>query len=429
MSYTQLYLQHNKKIPTLFAAIFILFVFIFFFKIFSNSSIPSKASKVKLKRIEITNLMPNQASVFWQTDQKETGWLLYGKKTGSLNIPAYDDRDIASNKMSYNYHHVTLKNLTPQTAYSFKLIAQNELLSKESLFTFTTPKEYLIKANIEPAYGKIMKSNNSPLENAIVMIELKNSYLLTGVTKSTGEWLIPMYAVYQKDTLQQKPLFPTDSVIINVMSESGQTSQISGLLNGVSPVPQTIIIGSNYSYGNNESVLGVTDSNIQQGSKELEIIYPKEGALIPGFSPIIKGKAQPNFNVTITIQGNNRTYATRTRSDNSGYWEIKMKDKMLIGRYLLTAEVKKQNGDILSDQRSFTIVANEGNDAKVLGVSSSSPTIVPLTPTPTIIILPTAPVATTSGNPTPFVSGSNQIIPTVGGISLVILGLGILLAF
>ncbi len=225
-----------------------------------------------------------------------------------------------------------------------------------------------------------------------------------------------------------KPLLPTDSVTIDVTSESGQSSQIAGLLSGISPVPQTIIIGSNYNFNSEDSVLGVTDSsNGSQQVKELEIIYPKENALIPGFTPIIKGKARPNTDILITTQGNNRTYATKTKSDNDGNWQVQMKDKLLIGKYVLTAEAKKQNGDVITDQRTFIIVANEGNDARVLGVASSAPTLI--TPTPTIMILPTVPVSTTSGNQKAPVSGSSQVAPTVGGISLIILGLGILLAF
>lgn len=428
MFYTQLYLQKNQKIPTIFVFIFVLIIFIFFIKLFNNSSIPSKASKAELKRIEITNLSPNQVTIFWQTDNKETGWLFYGKKGSQLNNLAYDDRDIATNKLAYIYHHVTIKNLLPKTIYQFKLVNDNKLVNNSSLFTFTTPPDFRMKTNMTPAYGKLVNKNNTALENAIVVLQTNNSFPLTSISKPTGEWLIPMFAIYQKDTLQQKQILNTEPVTLDVYDESGQTTHISGLINDISPITKTIIIGTNYSL-NGELVLGTQSETIFDNTKDLEIIYPKQDSLIPGFVPIIKGRTKINNEILITVQGNNKTYATKTKPNSEGIWEVKINEKMLIGKYSMTAELKKQDGETVSDRRDFFIVANEGNDAKVLGVASSAPTITQPIATPTSIVIPTTVVSSESAQQNTPVSGFSQIVPIIGGTSLIILGLGILLAF
>lgn len=433
MSYSNLYLQSNKKIPTFVVLLIIATSFIFFFKLFSNSSIPTKASSNELRRIEIANLTSNQATIYWHTEKKETGWLIYGLKNSSLSSFAYDDRDIESKKSEYHYHLVTLKNLIPETSYQFKLISNNKILSTASVFTFITPKISKFSSNVSPAYGKLIQQNGEPVSDSIVMLEFKKSIPLIGLVKQSGEWLVPLFALYQKDSLQQKQFKQNDTVTISFLSESGINSFVEASVKSISPLPQTIVLGSTYSFLDKESVLGIQDFVHNKTGKSLQIIYPKENSLIPGFSPLIKGVSKPNTDIFVTIQGNNRTYASKTKSNSQGLWDIHIKERMLIGKYVISAESKSNDQIQETDNKTFLIIANEGNDARVLGVASSAPTITQqLTPTqevptPTRMIIPTSSsTASQSAQPIP---GIFDIIPLVGGISFLILGVGVLLAF
>lgn len=431
MSYSEIYLPQKTKIPTLALLLFIILIFVIFARVFSKSSIPSKASKIELKRIEITNLTPNQVTIFWQTDQKETGWLIYGQKGKGIDTLAFDDRDIPTNKTAHSYHVVTLSNLLPNVIYQFKLIAHDEIINSSSVFTFATPKDFRIKSNMKPAYGKIIKPNNQPQDNAIIILQIENSLPLTTITKPTGEWLIPLFAVYQKNTLQQMVITPDNKLSIQIVTDDSQTTQINTNVQHVSPLPQTVVIGSNYTFTGQDAVLGAQDTRANNSPAEIKgitIDYPKENALIPGFKPLIKGQASAGSDILVTIQGNDRTYATKTKTDSNGIWQVNMSDKMLIGKYTMTAEATSQDQSTSKAAVTFLIVANEGNDAKVLGVASAAPTITKVSPTN--VIAPTATtIASSSARPTSPVTGSSNIVPIVGGFSLVIVGLGILLAF
>ncbi|MDO8609006.1 MAG: hypothetical protein Q7R95_00500 [bacterium] len=436
MSYSNLYLKNHHRVPTTVLFLLIIFIFIFFIKIFSNNSTPSKASKIIVKRIEVTNLNMNQVDIYWQTESSSNGWIVYGPQNNKTASIAFDVRDLAENKGTYFNHLASLKNLQSNTQYFFTIIADNEMIKSNNELSFTTPADMKASSKSSLAYGKIIKSNGSPLENSIILINFKDSFLFSGLTKSTGEWLIPIENIYNKKDMKSRSPIPTEEISIEIVDNANSTTLISALVNQTSPLPQTIISGKSYNFITNTQVLSATTSNIlaEKSLKDIDIMYPKENALIPGYSPIIKGIALPNSTLFITIEGKNRTTSSKTVSDNKGMWQIQLKERFTIGKYVILADTTDSHGNKVLIKRSFTIVANEGNDAQVLGVASGEPTLT-LAPTivPTVItqlsITPTQILINTSIKPTTPVTGSSVLAPTIGGVSLVILGLGILLAF
>jgi hypothetical protein len=209
MTYSNFYLKEKTKVPTILGIAIVGFLILFFIRLFSQSSIPSKASKIIVKRIEVTNLSPHQVAVFWQTDSQETGWIIFGEEKNSLNKIAINELDLPSKKNPRRNHYIVLKNLKENKQYFYQLVISDQLVStfKNEALSFTTPKD-TSSFKKEPAYGKVIKSNSLPLENAIVLISLDNSYPLSTVTKPTGEWLIPLGDFYERDSL--KPISPLD---------------------------------------------------------------------------------------------------------------------------------------------------------------------------------------------------------------------------
>ena len=84
-------------------------------------------------------------------------------------------------------------------------------------------------------------------------------------------------------------------------------------------------------------------------------------------------------------------------------------------------KTKDKEGKEITVTRKFTIIAQQGNEGRVLGTASGEPTII-FTTTP----IPTVPLNITT---TPPVSGSNFFGTVFGSLSLIIIGGGILLAF
>lgn len=66
----------------------------------------------------ITNITSSSASTFWISAQKESTNLTYAVATASTTQQLFDDRDTSSSQARY-IHHVTFKQLSPVTTYTF----------------------------------------------------------------------------------------------------------------------------------------------------------------------------------------------------------------------------------------------------------------------------------------------------------------------
>lgn len=425
MIYSDLYTKNKLKIPTIAGLLFLLVVVVFFARLFSSLSLPSKASKKIIKRLEIASLTPSQTVIFWQTENKESGWVVYGERNNQLNQIAFDERDLPNQKGKFINHYVTLKNLHESQNYFFKIVSDNKLVSNsgELPFTLTTPKNNGGVKNNLPIYGKVVGSNNNPIENAVVLAALSDSYLLSALSKPTGEWLIPLNILIEKNSLKSKTPKKNEELKIEIIGENGETTNIITSVDLGSPLPQTVVIGKNYNFLTGNDVLSaITSSGQEEEKREIDIIYPQENAAIPGYTPIIKGTAIPNQEVMVDVRSD-KIYSSRVTAGNDGLWKLVIPEKLALGEHLIILTARDRLGRDVKIQRKFIIVANEGNEAKVLGLATPSatvttgPTNIP-TATPIKVASPSAPV-----------SGSNFNLPIVGAASMIIFGLGLILVF
>lgn len=416
MAYSDIYLKRDKKIPTLLAILIACFVGLFFIRLFTQTAVPSKAEKKTVKRLEITNISSNQTAIYWQTDRKTVGWLLYGDKENRVNIPVYDDRDLLQNKLGYMNHYVTVKHLKENQTYFFKLVNDNKLEDNGNLpFTFKTRENEKDFKGRNPAYGKVIQANGLPLENAVVILRVEKDSLFSSLSKSTGEWLIPLNGITTS---------ADEKVTIEIIGEQ-ENSQVVTDLSNVSPLPQTIIIGKNFDFTSSNDVLSATSMTAPSSTnKEIDILYPRENALIPGYMPLIKGMAVPNSDVIITVQSST-ILTSRVKADNKGLWSLNLPSSLSPGDHTITIKTLDRTGNQVTLQRKFFIAKN---GEQVLGSATPEGTITesPETPTPTtgVYMSPTQPLT-----PTPPVSGNNITIPFAGAASLIIVGLGLMLVF
>jgi hypothetical protein len=405
----------------------VVFVIGLFSKMLGDSTMPSKASVNSLKRLTVVNLSANQAGIYWQTDRRETGWVLYGETNMGMTKIAYDERDASNKKGSYLNHYVTLKNLLPGKTYYYSIIADNKLVNDQSKkpFSLKTVNGLYSSSNLKPAYGKIVKSNNLPLSDAAVLLTFKNSHPLFTLTKLTGEWLIPLNNVIEKDTGKIKSLEKNETGLIEIFSEDGEKTNVEFSFENLAPLPSTLIIGKDYQFVGNKDVLGesivsqapsVTLNPTDKGG--VEIIYPKENAVIPDANPLIKGSALPNSEVFITIHSP-VAYSFRVQADDQGIWRLNLSEKLSPGEHTIILTTKDRNGKEVTVSRKFAITKS---GEQVLGVATgeATPTSLPTVPT-TVTASPALTQAPTSG--------SNMLPLAITSGSLIILGLGIMLAF
>lgn len=435
MIYSNLYInKNNKKIPTLLGLILVFFVFILFFSLTNKTAMISKASKVNVKRVEITNLSPIQATVYWQTDIKETGWVVYGEKEDKLINVAFDDRDIIDKKENYFNHYVTLKNLKPGRHYYYALISGNKKIIKPdgSFFQFFTPLNSIGKTKIDPATGKVLKSNLNPLKNAIVLLFVDEKTLpLSTITKESGEWLISLNSFYDKSTYNEKSFSGEEKIKVEIISEDDGLSIINSKLKDLALKQELVIIGKNYNFLDEKSndVLSASTNSKEEENKELiKIIYPQENAIIPGRRPLIKGTSiLREKEIFINITNSFKTFSARVIVNKDGNWNYLIPEDLDLGKYKIIAKAKDKFGKEIITLRSFSVVSNQVPDAKVLGVASGEPTITYMPSTPTL--LPTTSPVYFTPTVSLLKSGTSSSWSVIGGLILLTIGSGIWFLF
>jgi len=435
--YTNLYLKNKPKVPFP-LAILIVFIIVFFFaNFFHKKSLPSKATKKLLKRLEITNLTPNQATIVWETEEKTAGFIIYGENEKKLTSVVFDERDTVNNKNQFFFHYVNLKNLSPGKKYFFVIVSNNQTIKKyeNEPFSFLTPKLQLLNKTPTLIYGKVLQETNIPLANAIVFLNIKDYYSFSSFTKETGEWLIPLNVLYSLKDLSPKIVSSSEKVLIEIISENGLKTKVEGKISQLSPIPQPLFIGKDYSFIFENQVLGVVSNKEVSKKKEIKIIYPEENAVIPGFTPLIKGKAISGNEVLVNLlpMTGTKNYSARIKTDKDGFWSIKFLENLPLGTYRLIVRTKSNDNKEIELKREFRLVGNQAIFGRVLGEATPSATVEP-SATPTFSVLPTPTSLPNffsfTTTPTPFVSGYNNFgWFSFLGVLAIVLGLRLFFGF
>ncbi len=432
MIYSELYLKQKIKPPTIIGFLLVIFIIVIFSRFFLGLAGSSKALLKVAKRVEIVNLSLSQTSIFWQTDQAEIGWVAYGEKAGNENKIVLDEKDlnnIGQKKGKYKIHLATLKELAPGKKYFFKMVSDNNQIIVQpdgNSFSFITPQSNLNSLqNISPAFGKVLQSNSvDPLINSYILLSVKGGYPLLTQIKSEGDgsWLIPLGQIYNKDSRSILTISDKDKIIIEVITSEGEVSTITTVKSKISPLPQTTVFikDKNFSFAEEDNILSASTNLTNLTNDQIDIIYPKEGALIPGKIPLIKGVGLPKTIMEITVNSK-KTYSAKVTSDNNGNWSYLLPEDLELGLHTIVLKTKDKEGKSLTIQRKFTIIAQQGNEGRVLGTATGEPTII-FTTTP----IPTEPLNIVT---TPPVSGSNFFGTIFSSLALIIIGGGILLAF
>jgi hypothetical protein len=456
MSYTDLYLQKQSRIPpVLIAVVFVVIAGLATFFVTTNTT-PTRASKKTVKRHEVVNVAAYQAGIFWEAEVADKGWIIYGDNASKLNNIALDTRDISDQKKDHVFHFAQIKNLEPDTTYFYKIVSNDELIAAPSgePFQFKTIINHTVTSSLKPAYGKVIQANGDAAAENIIFFQYQNNYPLVVITGSTGEWLIPLQFVVDKDTNQPGTIAEGGRVTIDIYSEDKRT-EIQSLVKKLSPVPQTIILGKDYSFLDDDQVLpastqrevtavptsGRTQSTVS--TTPISILYPKEGSIIPGTQPLIRGVGVAGKYVNINLNSVPQ-FSVRVPVSSDGSWRVTLPNSVQPGSYQITMTTEDARGKQVGMKSKFTIA--KSGEQVVLAESTPAGTLTPtklptlfLTATPTstmsatlaATLIPTVPASAPPAqyNPPPPVSGTSFVPYIFTGIGLVIIGAGMILLF
>jgi len=420
MIYSDFYLKKKQNIPTIAALFAIIFVVFVISRFFLTTPISSRASPDISSSLVATNITSNQSTIFFKSNKPEISWILYGVQPDKLDKTALDARDTANNKKTRLTHYIQLKDLSADVTYYYKVISDNKLISKPdgSAFHFITVSREQQTSNLRPAYGKVVSKSGTSVEGAIVVLTASHIIPLSTITKAGGDFVIPLTQVFDETTHKLRVLSDRDQIKIKIFDESSENTTISTNLLNINPIPEVVKIGESYNFLQNEKVLSASSSqSSQQGEMKADqygILFPRDNALIPAISPLIKGKAYPGSDAKLTLQntkGNVQSQFVKVAKDGS--WKLLLTTALRPGTYSILFDGKDNQGKTFTQKRTFTIIKS---GESVLGESTPeavpTSTVTPSTPTPTIST--SSPTATPGAiSPSPVITEAPTGAPPI----------------
>lgn len=160
---------------------------------------PKATPLVSPQEVKISNLSDNSFTVSWITPDKPTiGFISYGQS--NLTETASDDRDSGGPKPRTT-HHITLKNLVPQTSYFFKISSAGQTFDNngKAYQVTTAPTTSDTPPLPQPIFGKVKTADNQPPQEAVVYVEIGEGTFLSSYTRADGNWLVTLNNARIKD--------------------------------------------------------------------------------------------------------------------------------------------------------------------------------------------------------------------------------------
>ena len=331
-----------------------------------------------------------------ETEEPVNIYSIYGKTETELKSAVYTATDTPRNMVPKKYHVFSYENLDQSNKYFYQFISDRKLIeySGKTIFSTTTKEDsnFDKTSSRNPIYGKITTPNGEGLTEAQILISRQaksgnitpSQDIFMTATKESGEWLYSLPSSF----------INTDIIDIEVFHEKYPPSKIQAVVSKASPIPQTLIIGTDYVFSESENVLGVqstSPSNRNNDAYVISILYPEKNAIIPDSKPLIKGYGVPRTTVNIEINSK-PIFRAQAIVNAQGVWVFEPKNPFTHGTYTLTVKIQDTNGAIRNITRSF-VIAKSGE--QVLGestISTPSGTLVPTSrPSTTQTITPTAP--------------------------------------
>lgn len=420
----------QKKIPTLVGILFIIIgISITSYLVKTGTSLIGIATPSNNpKNIRITNVSTISFSVSYTTSDAVIGVVSFGTSK-NLSQTALDDRDQKSGTPGlYKTHHITIKNLKPNTKYFFSITSgPDTFLNNDSPFEIETAD---ITPNNPPSQKPMSGTIVLPEEDkseALIYVTTPGSQTLSTITKNNGSYILPLNSMLTAN-LSSYVKLDEDSLIKMLVENDTLKSTISLFPTQIDPVP-LIILSQNYDFTQGATSLSPSQNSATESAetgfpsfsasikstKEPEIISPEEDEKFTDQKPLFRGTALPSSDVTISINSES-LIETVVQANSSGNWTFRPDSSLSPGEHTISITSRDQFSVLKTITKKFTVYA-AGTQ-----IEGASPSGTP-TPIPTQGALPTAtptsaPIIQPSEAPTPTLIPTSIPIPiTKGGIS------------
>lgn len=427
------------------------------------------------KQIRISNQTDTSFTISYITDEKVLGSLSYGEGVDRGKV-ALDDRDQQSGTpKQYNVHHITLRNLKPETTYYYTILSSDKVFQDEGKKPFSIKTLSTITqqpSRQAPIVGSAAYPDGSTDDSVMVFLVTDSAQMLSTLTKPNGSFVLPLNALRTSD-FGSYLAFKDSSIIKLLLQSPTLTSRVSLLPAQINPVPK-ITLSNIYDFTVDSSDPNATpistesaqvDDNafpsfsaVEDLPAEPAIVSPDNKEELTDQQPKFEGTSAPNEEVLIEIHSDPITASVK--ADKNGIWSYRPPSNLSPGDHTITIKTKNSKGILTTITRNFTVFA-EGSQFTEPSVSPTNPSTIPtisqtpnptkstptvapsVSPTATMTVIPTlsptlsasaSPEATTvpptSLSPSPTMSspGSSNVVFS-GIITILVLGIGAMLFF
>ncbi len=460
----------SKRIPTILGLIVLIAGLGGGLYLVGKATIMPRASAEETpKEIKITNIMENSFTVSWVTEISTTGFLRYGQVADNLDQTSGDDRDQLSGEVGqFVTHHVTIRNLKPETNYFFKLGSGTKRVLYDNSgqpYTIKTPAVLSTPPPADTVYGTIMATESAPAEGVIVYLTLPGGSPLSAVAKSSGNWAVSLSTSRTSD-LSTYVAYDRQATTLELFVQGGnnRTATAITVTANDAPVPP-ITLGKTHDFRSDipisqdqeatpgalppgadlqstnlpeaqEASAGAAPAPEASGSGgfaagslpggklaadstyKLEILNPeKEGEEVATTKPEIFGNSPKDITLTIVVESPTK-YTDEIEVGTDGKWDWTPPAGLAPGTHTVTVSYTDSNGLLQTVKRSFVVAAAGGTSLPAFESTPSGKTAT------------TSASASPSAAPRVSMPSTQSGVPTAGVLTptlvLFILGAGLL---
>ena len=376
----------------------------------STSFLPRATPEFAPKNLTVTNITENSFTISWVSEQKGVGYIQYGEGAATLDETATDDRDsLTGSRGSFATHHVTVRSLSPEKAYFFKVASGgNGQFYDNNGQPYQVPTAPVLGTPppADTAYGEILTSAATPAVGSLVYIGLPDGNRLSTLVREGGQWALSL-STARSTSLQTYLSYDPATTIYDVLVVGDATSQsrVVTTTGGDQPLP-SITLGQDYDFSSqttsvepgsaSESALlteTATESatprttsgfsleplgEVAEATEELTILNPaieKEG--VNTDQPEFHGTAPAGTVLTIEVHSETPISDTVTVADNNT-WAWTPPTNLAVGDHTVTVSFTDEKGILQTMTRSFTVFAADTNDEpSFVSTPSATPKVTP----------------------------------------------------
>lgn len=405
------------------------------------------------ENIAVSNITEKSFTVSWTTATPVIGYLQTGLAGDSLSRRVADDRDqqLAA-PVAAVAHYVTVNGLEANTTYQFRIGEGVGASFDQGGAPFSVKTASALAGSLSPdtAQGSVKTIDGIPAGGVIVYAQFPGAQLMTALTTSTGNWIIPLSTIRLGD-LSNWANYDHSATTYALRADGGGTrgkaeATLTTALDR--PVPP-MVLGQTYDFrksrepaddattlpgslqeqsqavgGGGPSSMFNFDSlgPVTPVSQDVTIDNPAiDGEIIDSDKPELFGRGPKGVEVEILVESP-QPISGNTVISNTGNWSFPVPTSLAPGEHTVTATWTDAQGIIQVVKRSFVVNA-AGNDPEFTATQSGKLSVVPTTkPSPTVrpSLTPTVPPRTSLPSTASGTPKSGSLTPS---IALFIIGL------